>query len=321
MNGPSLTIAVINCRLKGYPEDCLQSLGVVCGRPDAEFILVTGSEQRELASSRFPRVRVIRLERGDRATAKNIALEKSRGKLILLTTADTVAGPGAVDRLQEFLHSFPEPAVASAQLLCENGLRRRTVYAFPSILREISPFHRSLRRLETALAKRRPARGEGPLPAEALHATFLMAPRRVFEQVGRFTEGYRFGYEDVEWCFRAAEKGIRRHVIPDALAFKVSPQLWGALPPSVRVAMEDSLYRLLEATHSPSYAVMSSRVRKFKSFWKWMLCGTLNKLLCGRSILLADGQAAYGAIWRMRRGDACTAPPDAESDVRWEYVV
>ncbi len=323
MSQLSLSIAVIHHHLRGYPEDCLESLGAGAPRPDTEFLIVAGREALGRISIRFQRVRIVPAEGGDRATAKNLAVAESRGKFILLATSDTVSRPDTVRQLCGFLQSHPEPSVVSAQLLSENGRRRRTAYTFPSLLREINPFGWAWRRRHLAVGKRRPVQRDTPVPAAALHATFLMTRREVFDKVGEFSEGYRFGYEDVEWCFRAAKKGIGRYVLPCAQVFKLSPQLRGELPVEIRLAMEQSLYRLEEATRGRSYAAACRGLRRFKSFWKWTLSGALVQLLCGGSALLTNEQAVHGAIWRMRRNGPRRPemPLDAESHVRWENAV
>jgi len=319
LDEPALTVAVLDRHLRGYPEDCLRSLGAD-GRRGAEFLLVTGREASLRLRDRFPGLNVIRLEGGDRATAKNAALERARGERILLVSADTIAAEGTVDRLLEFLDSRPR-AAASAQLLCENGLPRRTAYPFPTLLHELDPTGRLRHALRRALLKRRPQRATQPWPAQALRAAFLMAHRDVFQEVGGFAEGYRFGYEDVEWCLRAERRGIPRFVIPGARAFHLAPQLRGPVPPAARCAMEASLWRLVEDVFGPARARAYIAVRRWKALWTWTVCAVLDYLLDGRSALLSYGRAAHRQIWRAEPGSAADAPQDVESHVRWEYVV
>ena len=318
------TIVVIHHQLQGYPEDCLASLGAVGAMPETEFLLVTGSHLEPSSDllTRFPNVRILYLERGDRAAAKNLALAEARGEFVLLATADTIARDGAIEQLREFTRARSKPAIVSAHLLSENGMRRRTRYAFPSLMREANPFAWIWRWRNRLWRKGRPPRPGGVMPAPALHASFIMARREVFEQVGRFTSGYRFAHEDIEWCWRARGKGIPRYVLPNAHAFRMPPQLYGELPPAVRVAMYQSLSRLVAATHSASYAVAYRCLTKAKSLCKWMIAGLLNWTICGNSILLANEAEAHSKIWRLAK-DATSytgLSTDIESHVRWEGV-
>lgn len=334
-SGPRrVTVAVIHHHIKGYAEDCLRSLGAATPRADTEFLLVAGEgfEQERRVLDRFPGVRVVRVERGDRAAAKNLAVAEAHGEFVLLVSADMLACPGAVERLWRFLESQFDPLVASAQLLMENGLPRCTAYRFPSLLRKANPLGWVVPRLRKYVPKRRqlPHTGSGAgaeclasVKAEALTASFLMARRETFRAVGEFTEGYRFGYEDTEWCRRAVAKRIARVVVTDALAYKLSPQLHGELPPHACIAMTASLIRLVEATRGKAYSALFRGLLKTESFCKWAAAGLVNRLVCGRSPLFRNDQVIHKAIWTMPREGPpdLDLPPDIESDVRWEYVV
>lgn len=322
---PSLSIAVINFNLRGYPEDCLESLGAAAPQTDTEFLLIhdAAAGEGDRIAQRFPGVRVLRADRGDRATAKNLALAEARGGLVLLVTADTIARPDAVKVLRRFVEGQSSPALVSAQLLCENGMRRRSVYIFPSILREINPFAWLFRRYHRAWHKGRPPAAGTAAHAAALHATFLMARREVFQQIGPFTEGYRFAHEDVEYSWRASRRGIARLVLMGAHVFKISPQLYGELSVNVRTVMEHSLYRLAGATRGTAYGTAFRSVRMAKSLSKWILASALNRITCGCSVLLANEAAVHAAILGMnlRKPTPASLEPDAESHVRWEYAV
>jgi len=323
---PTLTIAVINHHLRGYPADCLESLGAGDPPEGTEFLLIDGcaAAESDAVSERFPHVRVLRMACGDRAAAKNLAVAEAHGEVILLATADTIAPPGAVGLLREFVASLGRPALVSAQLLNENGFRRRTSYLFPCLVREINPFSWVWRRYHLAWHMRGRPPATGPVASvAALHATFLMAQRDLFRELGEFTAGYRFAHEDIDFCRRASERGIDRLVLLNAHAYKTSPQLYGELALSVRVAMEKSLYRLVRATRGPVYSVAFLGVRRAKSLCKWILAAVLNRIIFRCSVLLANEEAVHGAIllmpWREPKLDPIAA--DVESHVRWERFV
>ena len=322
---PDVTIAVINHQLRGYPADCLKSLGAAEPPADTEFLLVQGDGAQGApgVARRFPHVRTVRLARGDRATAKNLAVAEARGRFVLLATADTAADPETPGLLRRFIESRSGPTIASAQLLNENGMRRRTAYRFPSLWREVNLFARLLSLRHRVWRKGRPPSGGRPVRASALHATFLMADRELFSNVGEFTEGYHFAHEDIEWCWRAAKRGVGRYVLPDAHAFKLAPQLYGELPVAVRLGMEQSLHRLVAATRGPVYSALFRWLRKAKALGAWVLAGFVNRILPGHSIVLAAEAGAGRAVWKLRPqgGEYSGLPPDVESHVRWEHVV
>lgn len=320
---PPLTVAVIHHHLRGYPEECLAPL-VASAPPETEFLLVHGTASPPVARAldRFPQVRAVPLEQGDRAGAKNLAVGQARGELLLLTSSDCVAREGAVEPLRRFVLDRPTPTVASAQILLENGTRRVTGFRLPSLGRECNVL-RSLGRVRRLFHRYgRPA--AGPIyRVPALHATFILARRETFEQAGPFAAGYRFAAEDLEWSWRARQQGAELYVAPESRVFYLPPQLVGPLPPAERVAMEAAYARLAESLHGPLYGRCYRGVRQSKALIKWLTAAALQGVLCGRSYLLGHAAAANRAVWRTpldgRAGAAL--PPDAESHVRWELTL
>ena len=322
---PTLTVAVVNRLLRGYPADCLGSLGAGDPTPDTEFLLLQGPEARsaEPVRERYPGVRVVPVAEGDRAAAKNRALSEARGEVVILTTADTLALPETAARLRDFVLSSDEDMLVSAQLVQENGMRRRTAYGFPSILHEIHPFTWMLRRYHRIWHKGRPPLEGGPAAAPALHATCLAGRRRVFERIGPFTMGYRFAHEDIEYCARAKWSGIPRRVLLDARTHKLAPQRYGELPPPVRIAMEQSVDRLVRAMHGSAYTATFRLARRFKSLCKWTISAVLNRVICRCSVLLDIEERVHAGILLLpwNPPDTDGLPPDIESHVRWEDAV
>jgi hypothetical protein len=321
---PDLTIAIIHHRLRGYPEDCIESLAPL---PAGTELLLVQTDSAALACppvAPVSQARVIPVRRDlSRAAAKNLAVAEARGEHLLLATADAVARPGTVERLRNFLEEAGRPAVVSAQLLQENGMPRRTRFALPSIARELNFLDWLWRQRRFSIHSRKPPVVGPARRAEALHATFLMARRETFRSVGEFAEGYRFAFEDLEWCWRARGKGIALYACPAAAAYKLAPQLKGELSPELSLALEASQRRCVRATRGAAYARAFRAARAAKSLAVWLGSTGLNGLFCGASELLANQAAVHRAIWKMP-ADATPGPEppdDVESRVRWETFV
>jgi len=319
MPAPDLTIAIIHHRLRGYPQECIESLAPLPA--GTERLLV----QTESAAPVPAGVRVISVrEDSSHAAAKNLAVAEARGEYLLLAASETVAGPGTVERLRKFLGEAGASVVASAQLLQENGMPRRTGFELPSIARELNFFDWLWRQRRFAVRSRKPPVAGPVQGAKALHATFLMARRETFRSVGEFAEGYRFAYEDLEWSWRAGRKGVTLCFCPDAPAYKLAPQLKGELSPQVCLALEASRLRCVRATRGTAYARAFRATRASKSLALWLGAAGLDRLFCGASELLANQAAVHRAVWRMRAGAAAVQeelPPDIESRVWWETFV
>jgi len=320
---PELTIAVINYNVCGFTQKCLRGLRGLRKSDNAEFLLIQkapASEDAEITQE-FPSVKILQLKNGDRADAKNLALREASGHFILFVTADTLAVPGAVQKLLAIARNQSSDTLISAQLLQENGMRRRTGYAFPSLIHEINPFTWLVRRYRRGWHSGKPPLIGAPASPEALHATFLMAKREVFEQIGEFTAGYRFAHEDIEYSARAAAAGIKRLICLEAHAVKMPPQLYGELPVEVRVEMERSLYALTKATRGGLYAAAFKLIRKTKSLCKWIFSAIINRITFRCSIFLDIEEQVHAQILLMPWRTPAPLPADIESHVRWEAAV
>ncbi len=318
MPAPDLTIAILHHRLRGYPQECIESLAPL--PPGTELLLIPA----ESAAPVRAEARIMSVRPGSsRAAAKNLAVAEARGEYLLLAAAETTASAATVERLRQVVGEAGAPVVASARLLQENGMPRRTGFAPPSIAREVNFFDWLWRQRRFAVGSRKP-----PVPGpvrrvQALHATFLMARRETFRSVGEFAEGYRFAFEDLEWSWRAGKKGIALCFCPDAPAYKLAPQLKGKLSPEISVTLEASRARCVRATRGAAYARAFRAARAAKSLALWLGAAGLGGLLGGGSEFLTNQAAVHRAIWEMRPDAAPEAnlPADVESRVRWESFV
>jgi glycosyltransferase involved in cell wall biosynthesis len=104
----SVVIPVFNCR--GTIAKCINSLTVL-EHPSFEVIIVDDGSTDGTAEicEAFPRIRVIKLDRGGPSRARNVGISQARGELIAFTDGDCI-----VDRrwLTELEKGFDRPEVA-----------------------------------------------------------------------------------------------------------------------------------------------------------------------------------------------------------------
>lgn len=329
-----LTIAVLDHHVRGYPRDCLRPL--IASAPEGtEFLLISdnvvtlgncrgnriGAQQcahKSAHNADLPPIRSISVT-GDRATAKNIAIREAKGQYLLMVSSDVIAQEQALPALLTSIEQMPA-SIISAQLLQENGMRRRTVFHWPSLWREVNLLA-SLRHFYAQIRKGvLPPTGDA-LPVPAFHSEFMIAGIETFRQIGPFQEGHRFGCEDVEWCHRARQAGIPRLVLPEARVFKLPPQVSGALPVDVRVGIDAAVWRLAGSVHAQPHAAAFRSIRRMKSLLKCLTAFAIYHLSGRRSEFLDLSARAHAKIAFMRSHNFSSIPPDAESHVRWEMLI
>jgi len=101
MARPSLTVAVIHHQLRdtrsvAWKPSCRNSpMETRSSSSPARLPTLP------VAKAVFPRVQVVLVERGDRAEAKNLAISRARGDLLLLVAADMVVQGGAIESIAQ----------------------------------------------------------------------------------------------------------------------------------------------------------------------------------------------------------------------------
>lgn len=143
------------------------------------------------------------------ATARNVAISRARGRLLLFVDDDIVASPTLL-REHDLLHDQ-----ASDDRFAVLG----RIDWHPSL--QITPFMRWLDRSGLQFAYQTWLR-EGPveLPAAAFYTANLSLPRQLVVDAGGFDERFPFpAYEDLELATRLTELGLRMDYRPGALAY------------------------------------------------------------------------------------------------------
>jgi N-acetylglucosaminyl-diphospho-decaprenol L-rhamnosyltransferase len=166
----------------------------------------------EVVAADFPRVRLIRnAENVGYARACNQAARAARGRYLFFLNNDTVIPRGALRRLVERARATPGLGLLGPRLRDGKGRVQRSVRARPcvSALCHRVTFLRWTGLFRTAHdGFRGEERRDQPHPAEVLMGAALLMPRRVWGQVGGWSEAYTFGGEDIDLCLRVADAGL-----------------------------------------------------------------------------------------------------------------
>lgn len=213
----SVCIANWNCR--DLLRDCLHSLVNQAQGVRLEVIVVDNASTdgaSDMVAREFPQVRLIRNDanRGF-AIANNQAARVAHGRHLFFLNNDTVTPPGAIAELIEFLEAHPEVIMVGPRLV---GPDRRLQTSFrkqPSI----GTFtHRTwpgrltgLFRASYRAYRCRIAAPEWPCEVDMLLGAALLIDRRRFQELGGWDEGFAFGGEDLDLCWRARQIGRLVH--------------------------------------------------------------------------------------------------------------
>lgn len=174
----------------------------------------------EETCARFPFVRLISHEKFGIAEMRNVGIRASRGRYCLMLDADTELLPGCFSELVRFMESFPHLGACGAHTRRPDGSIERNVKRFYTLATVAmrrpplstvwpdNPWNR--RHLMMDRDTNRPHYGDW-----VAGACFCMR-RSTLEEVGLFDDRYYFGFEDVDWCWRAKRLGWKVAFCPSA---------------------------------------------------------------------------------------------------------
>lgn len=205
---------------------CLASLADAFGGRTWEAILADNGSRdgsAEYVRTAFPSVRVI--ETGGNlgfARGNERALAEARGRHVLLLNCDTVAEPGSLGRLSEFLDAHPDAGVAAPLLLNPDLTDQGTARSFPTpaaaVFGRRSPLTRAFpnNRWSRRYLSGRDRAGEEPFEVDWVSGACLMVPRTVIGRAGFLDTGFFMHWEDADWCRRIKAAGHTVHCVPRA---------------------------------------------------------------------------------------------------------
>ncbi len=210
---PALDVVIVSYRCESLLRDCLGAL--LANPPSGELRVevvdnASGDGTAEMVRREFPAVVLTEnAENAGFSSANNPALARGEAPYALVLNPDTRVTPGSLDALLAVIEAHPEVGMAGPRLELEDGsFDHASRRSFPTPLSALGHFTGLGRRegASGALADyRAPAVESGPV--DAINGAFMLIRRAALEQVGAFDERYWMYMEDLDLCYRFAQRG------------------------------------------------------------------------------------------------------------------
>jgi hypothetical protein len=179
------------------------------GRNDFEVILTwnLSKESIPITPEKFPYkvVSIVNRTPNGFAANHNAAFKRSRGLNFVVLNPDIRLVDDPFDQLSEVLKKVPRAICAPVIVDC-NDDREDSARFFPTPWFLAKKAVAKLFRMKLALPKI--SARENLLHPEWIAGMFMVIPRRLFEELGGFSEKYFLYYEDVDLCLRARLRNI-----------------------------------------------------------------------------------------------------------------
>jgi GT2 family glycosyltransferase/glycosyltransferase involved in cell wall biosynthesis len=226
---PSLAAVVLNF---GAPDDTLLAVKslLASARPVDNLIVVDNDRSfagREVLPEGWPAISYVPTERNlGFSGGINIGIRealKCGTDRVLLMNSDVVVPPDCIDRLEDFLNRRPDVGVVGPVVRSRSAPDRVATCGMS---------------YSAATGRMRHSGVGAPTTMAPDHAIvdgvsgcLMLIRHEVFDAIGLLDEEYFFGFEDLDFCLRAAQAGCKTAIVGDAFAYHEGGRSIGAASP------------------------------------------------------------------------------------------
>lgn len=215
----TLGVVIVTFRCREFALGCLESLEqrLPCVLPHTVVVdNASGDGTLEAVSERFPAVRTIAKQRNvGFAAAANTGLRALADyDVICVLNPDSVVLDGELEAAAEYLREHNNAGVAGIRIENPDGTLQPSCRAFPGHLNAVFNRHSLTTKLLPGNRwSKRYLMTDWPhdevRPVDWVSGACILIHRRAIERVGYFDAHYFFSIEDVDYCRRVHDAGLK----------------------------------------------------------------------------------------------------------------
>ncbi|MBN2369412.1 MAG: glycosyltransferase family 2 protein [Vicinamibacteria bacterium] len=220
------SVVIVHYHAEEHLVRCLDRLEAGCRGLHHETFVFDNSRTLDATeiALRFPDVRcIVNAHNVGFARAANQGIEAARGRNILLLNPDATTHENAVTRLVRYLDRHQSVGAVGPRLLDPDGRLQYSCRRFPGCFTIFFGRYAFL----TKLLPRNPGSRHylyldwdhnSERDVDWLSGACLLMPRRALDAVGPLDPRFFLFVEDMDWCRRVHDAGMRVVYLPDAVA-------------------------------------------------------------------------------------------------------
>jgi GT2 family glycosyltransferase len=223
-----VSVVIVTYNSRRVIDACLSSLKAHTRGVSFEAIAADNASRDGTAAhvrESHPWARVIeRATNGGLSAAVNEGVAASSGRYVMALNPDTRIESDILSMLAAYLDAHPDAGVAAPKLLDDDGTLQLSCRAFPGYATALFSRYSLLTRLFPNNRRSREY-----LLTDFDHASerdvdwasgaALMFPRAVFDRLGGWDAGFFMFSEDVDFCKRVHDAGLRVVYVPQAVVY------------------------------------------------------------------------------------------------------
>jgi GT2 family glycosyltransferase len=216
-----LSIIYVNWNSLDYLRNSIASVYEFTRATTFEIVVVdNASPEGGIDSIRnsFPEPMVIKSDKNlGFAGANNLGFQNSRGEYILLLNPDTELFEPSIDVMMGYIKKLPDAGIVGCKLLnTDLSVQLSSIQKFPTILNQVVDAeylrhrwpHSTLWGIAPLFEKNITS-----IPVDVISGACMLLRRKVFEEVGCYSEDYFMYAEDIDLNYKIAKHGYRNYYV------------------------------------------------------------------------------------------------------------
>ncbi len=257
---PDLSVCIVSWNVADDLRACLQSVRSQETPPSFEVIVAdndSSDDSVRMLRENFAEVELILNDENlGFAKATNQTLRAARGRYLMMLNPDTVLQPDCLAKLVAVADAHPEAGIVAPKLIYPDGSLQFSCRRFPTIAAAIyrnTVFGRLFPGARAASDYiMRDCDHDTQHDVDWASGACLLIRREAYEAVGELDEGFVWGSEDVDYCFRMHRAGLEVLYSPvTEVVHAVGRSTDQAVVPTI-VRTHRGMYRLYAKHISPN---------------------------------------------------------------------
>jgi N-acetylglucosaminyl-diphospho-decaprenol L-rhamnosyltransferase len=258
-----LSIIIVNWNSVAELRRCLSSIYARRVGLIFQIIVIDNASydgSGDLVAAEFPSVFFIQSDvNAGFAAANNRAVKSATGRHIVFLNPDTELGENALELLSRELDERGDAGIAGPRLLNDDGTFQNSVQAFPGLANQALDTDFLRRLFPNSIlwggAPSTVSAGDNTFEVDSVSGACLMISRRLFQQVGGFTEDFFMYSEDVDLCWKVRNAGGQVLHVPAASVIHTGGQSSSRRVSHFSSVLQcDSRFRFFRRTRGSAYA-------------------------------------------------------------------
>lgn len=278
-----VSVIIVNWNTREVICDCIGSIYAQTNDLDFEVIVIDNASSDnsvEAIKRDYPEVILINnKENRGFAAANNQGIEIAKGRYVLLLNPDTVILNGAIQKSVTFADHHPEAAVVGIRNNNADGSLTKNCFQFASVqnlmisssgLHRLFPHSHFFGRERLSWWDYLTIR-----EVDVVAGCFMLARRKVIDQVGRMDEAYFMYGEEMDWCWQLKRAGWKTVYYPEARIIHYGGMSAAQNPAGMRIEQKKSYLRFIEKRQGKTAKYIAHSLLFLSGLLRlgyWVLC-------------------------------------------------